>query len=121
MEKRRIDIDGTLHPYLSLIVWATLAGGIAGNDDANRTLRAPACRSACRPWGISLDDRTTLARSDGEGIRRLYRAAGAGLIGDGHSGFDGVTEPCAQSRCTGCQRSREKPCVSLTLDVAHVK
>lgn len=61
-EERRIDIDGTSHPYLSLIVWATLA-----TPPGLPATTMPIGRSrAGLPIGVQimgrfLDDRTTLA------------------------------------------------------------
>jgi amidase len=61
-EERRIDIDGTSHPYLSLIVWSTLA-----TPPGLPATTMPIGRSrAGLPIGVQimgqfLDDRTTLA------------------------------------------------------------
>jgi amidase len=61
-EERRIDIDGTQHPYLSLIVWGTLA-----TPPGLPATTMPIGRSrAGLPIGVQimgqfLDDRTTLA------------------------------------------------------------
>jgi amidase len=61
-EERRIDIDGTPHPYLSLIVWATLA-----TPPGLPATTMPIGRSrAGLPIGVQimgqfLDDRTTIA------------------------------------------------------------
>jgi amidase len=78
-DNRSIDIDGKVHPYISLIVWGTPATppGVAGNGGADRPL---AVRRADHRSLPGRPDHDRVRRIAGAGVWRLCGAAGDGRI-----------------------------------------